>query len=93
MFAVFTGAIVFAGGGTILYTGQGFSFDGSTFTLNDERCGLTGQTPANDGGTGQFANWNGPGSPYQTGQAYLVWVLPINAANPSAIFRTAAMSK
>jgi len=43
-------------GGVVTYTGQGFSFDGTTHNLNDERCGLTGQDDANDGGTGQFAN-------------------------------------
>jgi hypothetical protein len=25
-----------------------------------------------DDGTGQFANWNGPGQPYESGQGYLV---------------------
>jgi hypothetical protein len=66
---------------TVTYTGQGFTVDESgTPNLNDERCGLTGQNDANDGGTGQFADWNGPGMPYEQGQAYLVWVLTLNAA-------------
>lgn len=64
----------------VTYTGQGFSFDGNTHNLQDERCGLTGQDDADDGGTGQFANWNGTGQPYQTGQGYLVWVLTANGA-------------
>ncbi len=67
-------------GTTVNYTGQGFNFDGTTHNLNDERCGLTGQNDANDGGTGQFADWNGPGQPYETGQGYLVWVLTANGA-------------
>jgi hypothetical protein len=72
-----------AGTPTVTYTGQGFIVDESgTANLKDERCGLTGQNDANDGGTGQFANWNGPGQPYESGQAYLVWVLTLNA-NPA----------
>jgi hypothetical protein len=62
----------------VTYTGQGFFFDGTTYNLRDERCGLTGQNDANDGGTGQFADWKN-GEPYQTGQGYLVWVLSLNA--------------
>jgi hypothetical protein len=56
-------------GTTVTYAGNGFNFDGTTYNLNDERCGLTGQNDANDGGTGQFADWNGPGMPYD-------WVCP-----------------
>jgi hypothetical protein len=70
---------------TVNYVGQGFSFDGTTYNLNDERCGLTGQNDANDGGTGQFADWNGEGQPYETGQGYLVWVLTANNATEATI--------
>jgi hypothetical protein len=70
---------------TVTYTGQGFNFDGTTHTLNDERCGVGTQSPANDGGTGQFANWNGTGSPYTTGQGYLVWVLTANGATSATL--------
>jgi hypothetical protein len=66
--------------GNVTYTGQGFNYDGTTHNLNDERCGADGQTPADDGSTGLFANWNGPGQPYQTGQGYLVWVLSGSAS-------------
>lgn len=69
----------------VTYTGQGFNFDGTTYSLVDERCGLEEQTTANDGGTGQFANWNGPGMPYQTGDPYLVWVLTANGATSATI--------
>lgn len=68
---------------TVTYTGQGFNFDGTTYTLNDERC--SADSNANDGGTGQFANWNGAGQPYQTGDAYLVWVLTANGATSATI--------
>lgn len=68
------------------YVGQGWNYDGSTWNLNDERCGLTGQGIANDGGTGQFANWNGPGMPYETGQPYLVWVLSANGATSAKLY-------
>ena len=72
--------------GTIVtYTGNGFNFDGTTYNLNDERCGLTGQNDANDGGTGQFADWNGPGQPYESGQPYLVWVLTANGATSAKL--------
>jgi hypothetical protein len=68
---------------TVSYTGQGWIDNGNGgFILKDERCGVGTQTPANDGGTGQFANWNGAGQPYQTGQGYTVWVLTLNA-NPA----------
>jgi hypothetical protein len=67
-------------GTVVTYRGNGFHFDGTTYNLNDERCGLTGQNDANDGGTGQFADWNGDGHPYETGQGYLVWVLTANGA-------------
>jgi hypothetical protein len=68
---------------TVTYTGQGFIDNGNGSTIvKDERCGLEGENTADDGGTGQFANWNGPGQPYQTGQGYLVWVLTLNA-NPA----------
>lgn len=70
---------------TVAYVGQGFNFDGTTNNLNDERCGLTGQNDANDGSTGQFADWNGPGMPYQTGQGYLVWVLTANGATSATL--------
>lgn len=84
--------------GSVTYTGQGFTFDGTTYSLNDQRCGLTGQNDANDGGTGQFATWNdgpgvntngdwgdGSGGPYRTGQPYLVWVLTANGATSATI--------
>jgi hypothetical protein len=70
---------------TVYFTGNGFNFDGTTYNLNDERCGLTGQNDANDGGTGQFADWNGPGEPYETGQGYLVWVLTANGATSAML--------
>lgn len=70
---------------TVTYKGQGFNYDGTTYNLNDERCGLDGQAPANDGGAGQFANWNGAGQPYQTGQGYLVWVLTANGATGATL--------
>lgn len=70
---------------TVTYTGQGFNFDGTTHNLNDERCGVAGQYIANDGGTGQFANWNGPGQPYQSGDSYLVWVLTANGATSATL--------
>jgi hypothetical protein len=72
--------------GTVYYTGQGFTFDGTTWIINDERCGLTGQAPANDGSTGQFADWNGPGMPYEIGQSYLVWVLTANGATSATLY-------
>jgi hypothetical protein len=65
---------------TVTYLGNGFNYDGTTYNLNNERCGLTGQNDADDGGTGQFADWNGPGPPYETGQGYLLWVLTANGA-------------
>jgi len=83
-FAVFASVAVFADG-TVTYTGQGFTFDGTNWNLTDQRCGDTGQGIANDGGTGQFANWNGPGQPYQTGQPYLVWVLTANGATSATL--------
>ena len=68
---------------SVTYTGQGWIDDGNgSKILKGERCGLQGQNVADDGGTGQFANWNGPGQPYQTGQGYLVFVLSLNA-NPA----------
>ena len=82
--AMCTVAAVYAGGSTAYYTGQGFTFDGNVWVLNDQRCGGAGEGLANDGGTGQFLNWNGPMQPYQTGQPYLVWVLTLNAANSQA---------
>ncbi|MDO9169905.1 MAG: hypothetical protein Q7U18_12595 [Methylobacter sp.] len=72
-------------GTDVTYTGQGFNSDGTTYNLNDERCGLTGQNDANDGGTGQFADWNGPGQPYVAGQGYLVWVLTANGATSAKL--------
>ena len=72
-------------GGTVVYTGQGFNFDGTTYNLNDERCGASGQNTADDGGTGQFANWNGPGQPYTSGDGYLVWVLTANGATSATL--------
>jgi hypothetical protein len=73
--------------GTVVeYKGNGFNFDGTTYNLNDERCGASGQGTANDGGTGQFANWNGPGEPYEIGQAYLVWVLSANGATSAKLY-------
>jgi hypothetical protein len=68
---------------TVTYTGQGFNFDGTTYNLNDARCGA--DSNANDGSTGQFAHWNGPGQPYQTGDAYLVWVLTANGATSATL--------
>lgn len=70
---------------TVEYKGNGFNFDGTTYNLNDERCGLLGQNAANDGGTGQFANWNGPGQAYENGQGYLVWVLTANGATDATL--------
>jgi hypothetical protein len=70
---------------TVTYNGNGFNYDGTTYNLNDERCGLTGQNDANDGGTGQFADWNGPGMPYEQGQGYLVWVLTANGATSAKL--------
>ncbi|CAM0999694.1 hypothetical protein EJMOOK_13615 [Rhodanobacter sp. Root179] len=70
---------------TVTYTGQGFSFDGTNHNLNDQRCGLTGQDDADDGNTGQFADWHGPGQPYQTGDGYLVWVLTANGATSATL--------
>jgi hypothetical protein len=75
-----------ASAATVTYTGQGFNFDGSTYNLNNERCGLTGQNDADDGGTGQFANWNGPGQPYVAGQGYLLWVLTANGASSATLY-------
>jgi hypothetical protein len=75
-----------ADGTTVLYTGQGFTFDGATTNLNDQRCGAEGEGIANDGGTGQFANWNGPGLPYEPGQPYLVWVLTANGATSAHLY-------
>lgn len=69
----------------VVYTGQGFNFDGSTHTLQDERCGLSGQNDADDGGTGLFADWHGPGQPYQAGDGYLVWVLTANGATSATL--------
>ena len=79
--------VVPAFAGTIVwFTGQGFTqdLDGS-WIINDERCGAEGQGVANDGGTGQFANWNGPGEPYMPGQPYLVWVLTANGATSAML--------
>ena len=72
-------------GTTVWYTGQGFEFDGTTWELEEERCGLAGENAADDGGTGQFANWNGPGQPYETGQGYLLWVLTANGATSAKL--------
>ncbi len=85
MALLLTAGTAFAGT-TVNYTGQGFNFDGTTYNLNDERCGLTGQNDANDGGTGQFADWNGSGQPYETGQGYLVWVLTANGAASAKLY-------
>lgn len=84
LLALFAAAPALAGT-AVTYTGQGFTYDGTTYNLNDERCGLTGQDDANDGGTGQFADWHGPGQPYQTGDAYLVWVLTANGATSATL--------
>lgn len=79
--------VAWAGTFYVNYTGQGFTNDGSGgFIINDERCGLENQTPANDGGTGQFANWDGPGDPYDTGDPYLVWVLTANGAASATLY-------
>ena len=78
-FAVMTGAVVFASG-TLYYTGQGFTNDGTTWSLNSQRCGLAGQGVANDGGTGQFA-LNG----FVLGDPYLVWVLTVNGASSATL--------
>jgi hypothetical protein len=72
-------------GTTVTYTGQGFNFDGTTYNLEEERCGLTGENDADDGGTGQFADWNGPGQPYEAGQGYLLWVLTANGATSAVL--------
>jgi hypothetical protein len=83
--SVMSGGIALAGT-TVGYTGQAFTQDtDGSYVLNDERCGLTGQNDANDGGTGQFAHWNGPGQPYETGQPYLVWVLTANGATSATL--------
>jgi hypothetical protein len=72
---------------TVWYTGQGFTQDGESWFINDERCGgPEDEGPANDGGTGQFADWNGPGMPYQEGQPYLVWVLTANGATSAKLY-------
>lgn len=97
LIAVFASSAMYAGATTtyVNYTGQGFLSDGSGgFILNEERCGLAGQTPANDGGTGEFANWDGAGQPYQTGEPYLVWVLTANGASSATLYlpdKTVAM--
>ena len=41
-------------GTTVTYDGKGFTFDGTTYLLNSERCNV--DDDANDGSTGQFAN-------------------------------------
>jgi hypothetical protein len=78
------GTAVWAGT-IVVYKGNGFNYDGTTYNLNNERCGLTGQNDANDGGTAQFADWNGSGKPYETGQGYLVWVLSANGATSATL--------
>jgi hypothetical protein len=75
----------FAAGSVVQYTGQGFDFDGTTYTLKDERCGLEGEKIADDGNTGQFADWNGSGQAYETCQGYLVWVLSANRATSAKL--------
>ena len=67
-------------GGTATYTGQGFSAaaDGS-YMLNNQ------PTPANDGNTGQFADWDGPGNAYDAGDGYILWVLSANGAKSATI--------
>ena len=62
-----------------LLHGPGFTDDGTTWSLNDQRCGVDGKGVANDGGTGQFAS-NG----FVPGDPYLVWVLTANGARKSA---------
>ena len=79
-FTVSTSAVLLASG-TVHYTGQGFSHDGVTWTLNDQRCGLAGQGVANDGGTGQFAQ-NG----FTLGDPYLVWILTANGATSATLY-------
>jgi hypothetical protein len=79
----FAGGALAADPMVITYSGQGFNFDGTTYNLNDERC--TADSNANDGGTGQFADWNGEGQPYQDGQGYLVWVLTANGATSATL--------
>jgi hypothetical protein len=69
----------------VTYKGNGFNFDGTTYNLNDERCGMDGQGTANDGGTGQFATWNNNTDPYMSGQGYLVWVLTANGATSAKL--------
>ncbi|CAN5717348.1 hypothetical protein BH23PSE2_BH23PSE2_02180 [soil metagenome] len=70
---------------TVTYTGQGFNFDGTTHNLKEERCGVGDANAADDGGTGQFANWNGPGMPYVAGDGYLLWVLTANGASSAKL--------
>jgi hypothetical protein len=70
----------------VIYKGQGFTNDGTTWNLNDQRCGESGEGIADDGSTGQFANWNGSGQPYLPGQPYLVWVLTANRATSAKLF-------
>ena len=77
-FAVYVSPVLAAG--TVYYTGQGFTNDATTWTLNDQRCGLAGQGVANDGGTGQFS-LNG----FVLGDPYLVWVLTANGAGSATL--------
>jgi hypothetical protein len=41
-------------GTVVTYTGQGFSWDGNTHNLNDERCGVVGKDVADVGGARQL---------------------------------------
>jgi hypothetical protein len=81
------GSAAWAANGSVFYVGQGFSVDDSgTASINDERCALVDANGADDGGTGQFANWNGSGMPYETGQGYLLWILSANGATSAKLF-------
>jgi hypothetical protein len=69
----------------VYYTGQGFTSDGTTWSINSNRCGLA---TANDGGTGQFiGGWPPPSGTgdYQSGDPYMVWVLTLNASPTSGV--------
>jgi hypothetical protein len=71
---------------TVTYKGQGFDFDGSTYNIIEERCGVGVENAADDGGTGQFANWYGTGQPYVAGDGYLLWVLTANGASSATLY-------
>jgi hypothetical protein len=69
-----------ATGGTAVWAGNGFGLaaDGTTMYIKSD------PNPGNDGGTGQFADWDGEGDAFDQGQdGYLLWVFNAKgAANP-----------